>query len=88
MPDPSMDSDISAESGLHACRGDAGPPIQGQAMVVCFTCFRTGRTPPPAAAAPAGEPDKMLPAGAGLREPLTPRDIAHRRRMLDWLRQA
>ena len=87
MPDPSMDRNISAESGLHACRGDAGPPIQGQALVVCFTCFRAGRTAR-VAAAPAGEPDETLPAGAGLREPLTPRDIAHRRRMLDWLRQA
>ena len=87
MPD-SMDSGNSAERDLHACRGDAGPPIPGLAPVICFTCFRAGRATPPAAATPADGPDETLPAGAGLREPLTPRDIAHRRRMLDWLRQA
>lgn len=87
MPDPSMDRDRSVERGLHACRGDAGPPIPGQALVVCFTCFRAGRTPP-AAPAPTSGADETLPDRAGLREPLTPRDIAHRRRMLAWLRQA
>ena len=57
-----------------------------EARVVCLACFETARLNNGARIEPGD--DSGGTHGLEPRESLSPRDREHRRRMLDWLRQA
>jgi hypothetical protein len=74
-----------ASNHLAGCHHQLGQ--QSSRRVVCFGCFVAARERE-AALPGAAAPDRPDGGLVEARRPLAARDLEHRRRMLNWLRQA
>jgi hypothetical protein len=87
MPDTIVERDREHQADARRCDHQGGLPVSGPA-VVCFQCFRARGA---RHASPAEQTDTLAATGRGpleARRTLTPRELQHRQRMLEWLRRA
>ena len=82
------DAQVGVEGGgdhSAECHDQSAPPAPGRGVVVCLACVRQARGS--VISAQPGTFDAPMSDAESPRT-LTPRNLQHRRRMLEWLKRA